>query len=383
MGQHLPRGSADNGSILTGHLPSLDGWRAISIGLVIFAHGTTSIEMVLAKFGALVDLQPLRFLGLLGVQIFFAISGFLITTKLIEERHISGRVSVAEFYVRRAFRILPAAIFFISFVQFLKMIAQIEVTTGRVISTIFFVSNYSAAETSWYLGRFWSLAVEEHFYIIWPLVFVLIASDKRKIVALFSAAAVCAFWRAVDFKYNLTGHTSAAFWGRTDIQADNIIFGVAAAMVVSKVGTERIRALATPRVFWSLILLVGISYLAAHIGWKTAFLMLTARAILIAAIIAISVVNFTGLRLGLLASPAMIFVGSISYSLYLWQQIFLVQDSNAPGWWGSLQSFPLNVALAFGAAIASRSIIEKPFMKRGRAAVAMLRNHKVLITNEK
>ena len=207
------------------YLPTLDGWRSVAIALVLFAHASESLlDAIPLNF--LANLGSLKMVGLIGVQLFFGLSGFLITSKLLEEEARHGRISLAAFYIRRSFRILPAALAFLSVIALLAMAGVLDISPARWFSTLFFAANYSWAEHSWYLGHFWSLAVEEHFYFLWPAAFLLLRGRGARLALVLSLALLVALWRAVDFKFQLTGSTPAVFWGRTDIQADGILWGV-------------------------------------------------------------------------------------------------------------------------------------------------------------
>ena len=179
-------------------IPTLDGWRALAIAFVLFSHGYPSLERV--GFLELYFREPL---GIFGVEIFFALSGFLITTKLLQEEEKKGSISLQNFYIRRAFRILPASLMFILFVALLSYIGSVpSVTPGRILSTILFFANYSTAQPTYYLAHFWSLAVEEHFYLIWPAILVACTTRHRLKVAILFALAF-ALWRAVAWEISI------------------------------------------------------------------------------------------------------------------------------------------------------------------------------------
>jgi len=168
--------------------------------------------------------------GLFGVQVFFAISGYLITTNLLEEEQARGEASLASFYVRRAFRILPAAVAFLLVIACLAALGVLDVAPSRWFATLFLLSNYTDAPASWYLGHFWSLAIEEHFYLVWPLLFVLLARPSRRLAFAALAVLVVGLWRAIAFKYHLTWTSIPSFWARTDLQVDGILCGVTLAL---------------------------------------------------------------------------------------------------------------------------------------------------------
>ena len=177
---------------LTDHrqIASLDGLRAISIGFVIFAHlsGTQFFpSFVVAR----------RSFGNYGVRIFFVISGFLITTLLLQELASSGRISLKRFYLRRVFRILPAKYFYILATLIATLIGWIHVSGNDFMHALTYTANYDF-DRSWYVTHLWSLAVEEQFYLIWPAVLALAGSRKGMLVAA-SMIAVSPLLRTIAF----------------------------------------------------------------------------------------------------------------------------------------------------------------------------------------
>ena len=170
------------------HIPTLDGWRAIAISCVLLAHASESSFHAQIFVDNTDSVFNFQWLGLFGVKIFFALSGFLITTKLLQEEEAYGAISVRSFMIRRAFRILPACILFLIAIGTLSYLGVIKLTALRWLASLFFLSNYLPSDRSWYVGHFWSLAVEEHFYLIWPLAFVALKSRRYRIFAIISAA---------------------------------------------------------------------------------------------------------------------------------------------------------------------------------------------------
>ncbi len=195
------------------YMPSLDGWRAIAILLVIIGHSMDDIALLLRAMGAAVDLGGLKFIGMHGVQVFFGLSGFLITSRLVADEQKHGRISLWAFYMRRSFRILPATLFFLIAVGLLSLAGFLDVSLGRWLSSLLFSANYSTAEYSWYLGHFWSLAVEEHFYLVWPALFLLLGAVRKRLVWAFALTCAVAVWRAIDFKFQVTGTPRRCSWG--------------------------------------------------------------------------------------------------------------------------------------------------------------------------
>src|SRR5260370_12733312 len=141
-------------------IPVRDGWRGVAIALVLVHH-------VVRGFYATEDAysQSATRYGAFGVDIFFGLSGLLITKLLLEEWHGAGAFQLPQFYIRRVFRILPPYLVFLAVVTaFGWWSTKLEFT-----SSLFFFRNYLPHRLAGpYTGHLWSLAVEEHFYLIWP-----------------------------------------------------------------------------------------------------------------------------------------------------------------------------------------------------------------------
>ncbi len=136
-------------------IPSLDGLRAISIALVILSH--------LAKWKH-IPAAPLESYGALGVHVFFVLSGFLITNLLLEEHERTSTIRLQNFYLRRAFRIFPAAFVFLAVAVGLYWR---EMHWTHIMAAVFYAANLDLTRP-WIFGHLWSLSIEEQFYLLWP-----------------------------------------------------------------------------------------------------------------------------------------------------------------------------------------------------------------------
>ena len=159
---------------MSGYIPTLDGWRAIAILMVLVDHA-----LFFGFRASRVALWPVPpALGLHGVNLFFALSGFLITSRLLEEWRVTGAISLRGFYIRRAFRILPAALLVLAATATLGLVGLIPVSRMEVLGAVFFFRNYLPGAsypdaTGFFTEHYWSLAVEEHFYLAWPALLLL------------------------------------------------------------------------------------------------------------------------------------------------------------------------------------------------------------------
>lgn len=357
------------------HLPTLDGWRAIAIALVLFSHGLDGLTALAnsltagATSAGLAEARPaLKLLGLLGVQIFFGLSGFLITNRLLAEEARHGRISLPAFYLRRSFRILPAALVFLLVIGGLAAIGLLPVSLDRWLATVFFMANYSHAEPSWYLAHFWSLAVEEHFYFVWPALFLVLPALRKRCALVLTAALAVALWRALALKYQLTDDSPAQFWGRTDIQADALLWGVLLALAWDAPAARQVLSrLLSQRAALPLLLLtlLGLQCLQT-LDWKLALPLITLKAVLIPLALLATQVQPEGWAGRLLESRAFVWVGRLSYSLYLWQQLFLVWDGKQAPALAPLQHLPWNWLALLACAVLSYRFIEQPMIALGQ-----------------
>jgi peptidoglycan/LPS O-acetylase OafA/YrhL len=174
----------------SGYLPSLDGWRAIAIIGVMMTHDRTW-----KVFGH--SLHFVMGYGGYGVNLFFAISGFLITSRILEEEALVGHFHIKRFYIRRFFRIQPAQFVFLAAVALLGVTGALNQgmyfdTVGTWLSSLFLYINFlwRPSSPNVITGHFWTLAVEEHFYILLSLTLFFI--KKRRDIVLLLLFAACA-----------------------------------------------------------------------------------------------------------------------------------------------------------------------------------------------
>jgi peptidoglycan/LPS O-acetylase OafA/YrhL len=314
------------------------------------------------------QISGLKALGLLGVEIFFALSGFLITSRLLDEETKRGSVSLRNFYIRRAFRILPAAFGFLIIAGCLAWIGILPITAGRWLSAAFFLANYSTAAPSWYLGHLWSLAVEEHFYLIWPLLYITLKTPKGRLRGVLLLIALQTIWRAVAFKYRITYSDPAQFWGRSDIVADDLLYGVAGALIFNKPGWwASVRSLLVNRISSVFLLITILAITLVKLPyWKIDMLLHTVKGAAIPLLIGGTVLRAQYGMATLLESRAMKWLGRLSYSLYLWQQLFLVWDESLVATLRPLQQIPLSYLCSIACAYSSYRFLERPLIRLGR-----------------
>ena len=173
-----PADVAEKGWRLPSRFPSLDGWRALSILLVLGEHSVYTFDFP-KKANSFMESV---FDGNLGVRFFFVISGFLITYLLLKEHIQTGFLSVRKFYARRALRILPVYFAFLAVVLALQLFTPLRQPGITWAGNLTFTTNF--VPLAWTTGHLWSLAVEEQFYLFWPLVLCLAGLQKTRRVLL-------------------------------------------------------------------------------------------------------------------------------------------------------------------------------------------------------
>lgn len=338
----------------TSYIPTLDGWRAVAIIAVLFCHGLNRQRFPFAES-----------LGSAGVLLFFAISGFLITRRMVEEKQVTGTISLRKFYVRRLFRILPPALFYLGMITGLGLVGVVPYSPAPILKALLFVRNYThfdfANPATWYSAHFWSLSVEEHFYLIWPGILVLAGLKRARWVAPGLALATV-LWRTADQRCGFViGMFDAPYltsnWGRTDYVADVLLWGCALAVWLGplpwkSVLTRRMTTLACV----SMVAVIYVAFFVIHSGIATALVNL-----LMALLVACTVTAPDSLAGRLLELAPVRFIGRLSYSLYLWQQMFFHMSAH----WRWFQESPINIPLIFACGCLSYYLVERPAVRLG------------------
>jgi peptidoglycan/LPS O-acetylase OafA/YrhL len=292
------------------YIPTLNGWRAIAVLLVIGAHSYTMLRNGGTTFGNFVALV-LSHAGI-GVDIFFAISGFLICTLLLREKEEDGSTDLTGFYIRRCFRILPPMWVYLLIVGVLSAISILNVKAFDIVSAALFLRNY-VERSSWYADHFWSLAVEEHFYLFVPLLLSRLTRQSALRVSL-SIVIGCALIRIAEF-HLIDGKVEF----HSEARIDAIMYGAIWAILRHAFQKELERSI-TPTVVFSVFV--------ASLVLSSVFDYMPLRRTLMAATIPLpiiwTVLNSQSVIGRILESRPLQGIGKISYSLYIWQMMFLV-----------------------------------------------------------
>jgi peptidoglycan/LPS O-acetylase OafA/YrhL len=329
------------------HIPTLDGWRAIAISMVMLHHAVRGMYPRDADYWN----QSWTLFGAFGVDVFFGLSGLLITKLLLDEARQSGTINLRAFYIRRGFRILPPCLVLLLAVALAGLIqSRLELA-----SCLFFFRNYiPAGAGSIYTAHLWSLAVEEHFYLIWPGLLLLCGVKRGRPIAMWLAIGI-GLWRVASSQAHYLPDIVAHF--RSDLRMDALLWGCAAAFLLD-----------LPPKRFRLVLWLGI--LLATIVCLNFYSLLTGLwlAILIPLVLAGTAMHPEWVVSRALEWTPMRWVGRISYGLYLWQQIFLIPGEMHPthAW----QRWPWNLLATFLVAGVSYYAIERPLLRVGRRLAA-------------
>lgn len=353
--------SAANGP---SRIPSLDGLRAISISMVLASHVAANIPVL--------EKHPLVsytiFNGNRGVSVFFVISGFLITSLLLKEEQATGRISIRDFYVRRVFRILPPFWVFLAMVAVLWRLGTIQTSWSNLGIAFTFLRDYISGD--WWTGHSWSLSVEEQFYLLWPA--VLVFTGRRRSLWIASVLIVTVPLIRILSHILITGKLGPIENFMFHMRVDSLMFGCALAMVYRNQRFARFaeRILKWPGVLVALVFFFLVSgYLNQRFqGYYMLPLGYTLESIAITYLLLYFVTNPGSIGGKFLNTKPLVHIELISYSLYLWQQLFLATARDAPSHWSAslLGGFPFNLAAAFLAAELSWQVVEKPALNLRR-----------------
>jgi peptidoglycan/LPS O-acetylase OafA/YrhL len=349
------------------HIPSLNGLRALSIIMVICSHfyrHNFFSDNFLVRY-----VKLWVFNGALGVNVFFIISGFLITTLLISERENYGKISLKNFYLRRTIRIFPAYYFLLLVYFILQLFGLLHLSARNWLSDITYTKQFfpdSDNET----GHLWSLSVEEIFYLIWPIVFIKSKSNSIKIILFLITVITTA--RIFQYNYPIPKYVSTIY-STGDALLVGCLFAINYDEIVGFVGKmKNWNLLLFPAIIVSVFIFAHLYYLSsAEPQTKTSSNLNAMQALsysllgniglftnLLIGLIIVYSINIKSLWSGFLNLPFMEYIGKLSYSIYLWQQLF-TQDKSF------FHKMPLLILVSFIflSACFSYYIIEKPFLQ--------------------
>ena len=355
--------SIQNGK--SARIRGLDGLRALSMALVLVQHGRASFSTEYAPIRFLVDLLAN---GTLGVTTFFVISGYLITYLLRKEFTQTGRISLSAFYVRRALRIFPALYVYLAVIALLRCAGVLETTPGDFVVAGCFLSNYRHAFLDpvtdatmngfWFLGHFWTLALEEQFYLLWPFAVVLAGTVRAPRVSL-AIIVLAPLLRVLT--YFAWPASRGQLGGMVHCAGDSLMFGCLLALWQGRPGIEelvkRYHHWTMPVAALVFLLVVSPELGERFRGSYSMTLGISLNSLAITSILLWIISHQYGVVVRCLEFTPLRFLGVLSYSIYLWQQLVLAPSNST---WAA--SFPMNMVLCVVLGWLSYRFVETPFL---------------------
>ena len=333
-----------------GSAPALTGIRAVAIGLVILVHTNISVAQG----------------GWIGVDVFFVLSGFLITALLLNEHDANGRFSIPKFYVRRIFRLVPA---FWAFLLFVVVWAAIwrsaefgswssEAVKSATYQLNFFDINHFPQIG---LGQNWSLAIEEQFYLVWPLLLLagLKLTTRRVFTGLVVVGILASFLATVLMAHH--GVSYRRLYYGLDTNALPLLVGCLGGLLYTGGYWKKVTALQGALI--PLVTLMVLALFLASVPEQSEWAYegpIQVVSLLTAATLITLLLHPSSWAARILAHPGFVFVGLISYSLYLWNPFaMLIARNLATGTVGRALHLFVGLLLTFGFALASYYLVER------------------------
>ncbi len=338
------------------NIPSLDGVRAIAVSIVFLAHA--GLERIVP--------------GGLGVTVFFVLSGYLITTLMLQEIGRDGSLDFGAFYLRRLLRLMPPLLLVLAATLLASDLGWIDggYSAAGLLSVLFYWGNYFVIAHDFNglpagMGVVWSLAVEEHYYLVYPFVLPVLlrtAGPRGAAGVLLLLCAMVLAWRCALFA---AGASESWLTMATDVRIDAILFGGILALLCNPLD-HRLVPTGDWRVTW--LPLASITLLLASLllrdAWFRQTIRFTVQSVAVAGLLYCAVASGRQSAslswVHLLNSPAMIYLGSVSYTIYLCHHVLLFAAAKQLPHAG-----PVTVALLAGAlslllAASMRRWVEEP-----------------------
>lgn len=354
----------DAGDRRLGHVPGLDGVRGLAVLMVVLGHTQISF-LPPAQAQAILDvIGP----GFYGVDIFFVLSGFLITSLLLNERSARERVWLGGFYARRALRLLPALYLMLAVFWAYTAVtgAPLAPVQRMSIASIFYGNNWfqvfhplSVAPS---LGHIWSLSVEEQFYLVWPALLLLLIRPRRGRLLI---PAICVLIAIVMARRALlwSAH-GVAIWmqlfERTDTRVDSLLIGALAAVLWTRGMIPRrgigVCAYASIAV---MAVIVGRYSLLNRFLYVGGFALFAAAT----ALVIVATVEGAWVLNRFFESRPLRLLGRVSYGLYLWHQPVYFAVVRYTTGWAPLARFALALGITASCVAASWNFVERPVQR--------------------
>jgi peptidoglycan/LPS O-acetylase OafA/YrhL len=355
------------GAFRLGYRPSFDGLRAIFVLLVVGFHAT---YFLVPKYAGLYVPG-----GFIGVDAFFVLSGFLITSLLLQEWDRHGRISLRTFYRRRALRLFPAlwTIMIVQLIYALIVHEPLGAELKGLAAIFFYVGNISGsfkATPPLELQQTWSLAIEEQFYLVWPLVLIVLIRLRNRrvtITVMCGLIAVALVFRALLWNAGVPWLT---VYTQTEARVDTLMVGALFAYLLHT-GSRVPRGIGIYAAAAALFLAVVIVYV--RIGGHYFSWLFDGGYTVVALACGLVILGVLDQRLAVarvLSTAPFRLVGRLSYSIYLWHALVFVAIYDH---WSHRSNRARSVAgfcITAVASVLSYYLIELPFLRRKRSPSA-------------
>jgi peptidoglycan/LPS O-acetylase OafA/YrhL len=329
----------------------IDTWRFFAIALVIVSHIIEFSHPFYKEAlpGLIWRIHPL---GRLGVHVFFCISGYVICRGMLNESRMYGSLSLRNFYIRRVFRILPPLALYLLFIAAMVQLGMFETMPAQFAQAAAFLCNVEyLGDCGWYFGHTWSLAFEEQFYLVFPLLFSALGLARKRgkllvlAVVLVGAAISMRLSSHPDLAYYLSIF-SYMIWGCVYAFFEDVLAPLLRRMPVA---------------VWLAggSALLGVNFVALPASFME-FVYPAVAPLVICAIVFGTPLRFPPVR-KIFIDPRLAYLGQISYTVYLWQQV----ATNDHGFASPLVAVLL-ISAVFGLAHLSYKYFEIPLVRIGR-----------------
>ena len=341
------------------NIPSLDGLRAASIFIVVLAHSSCYLPHFVAGSGLF---RCVIGGGLHGVEVFFVISGFLITTLLVRERQARGSISLKRFYLRRTLRIFPPFYAYLAVLSVLWIAKILPEHPKSFIAASTYTISWMAHPQGWAVEHAWSLSIEEQFYLIWPVLLVWAARRSRALFTSLAFLAVTPLVRMAAASSHIHDPAISNHFTVITESVDTLMVGCLLALVRGNEGWENWRKRWINSWTAAAMTVTGfalIPYAAGKLTHGIAFVTISALAPTLTAVamgwtLIYLVENRESIAGRILNIELVRHIGVISYGIYLWQELFTLYPPSM---------LPLGFLGMFVAAEASYWCLERPLMR--------------------
>lgn len=340
-------------------IPSLDGIRAISCLFVIFGHfAYLYTPFLIENLGYEIGRTAALVIGnqFTGVTFFFVLSGFLITNLLILEFEKSNTISIKNFFLKRIFRIFPAYYFYFIILILINFIfLKLNYSFKDIIAAVFYLYNYCSDLNPWILGHFWSLSVEEQFYLVWPLIFLLTYQKTGPkipliVIGISPLIRIMTYYLVPEMRGRLSILTHTRF--------DALMFGCLLAYYYRRnFFSHFIKYIKKYKFHYLSILFIFFISRFLQVKYEGKYQMTIGYSLecFFMCIFIIYTIEEKNIFSKILNWKILSHIGTLSYSLYLWHMPFVIPS------FGST-NFIIKLILIYICALISYLIIEIPFL---------------------